>query len=550
MHLNKQRLSALIVFLLVLGSLLGTGFAADKKADDILAEIGDKKITRQDFETELDTFLQKANPQAAAHFAKPEGKKMFLSQIAEIYTLEKEAIKKGLNKGEKFEKDCKEMSKGALASQYIENLMTGIKADKKEIEKFYNENKKAFTDPSQFHLHQITVAKKEDAAAIKKELDGGKSFLEIAKAKSSDSFNKAGGDRGFVSELGIDPTLLAVVGQLKKDQVSAPVKMSDEKFVLVKFSEKKEGELKELKAVEAKIERDLVSKKQKAKYESAMSDLKKELGFELKMDSAELLRKESLTEADKEKVLLKVAGKEIKVGELEAEMQQIPPFIRPQILKGQGLVDFINQFSYRNLAFSYVEKNLEKLSKEFPKVTEEVARRTSIRYLLDNTIGAIKLSDKDIEEYYNKNLKEFASPAQMQAHHILVKEEKDAKQIFESLQKDSKKFEEIAKEKSLCPSGKTAGGDLGKFGEGQMVPEFDKVCQTAEIGKIVGPVKTQFGYHIIRVDSREKAGTKKFEEVKDSIRSKLLPAKQKEAFTKLIEGLKKEYKVKIYQERL
>ncbi|MBR4329054.1 MAG: peptidylprolyl isomerase [Candidatus Riflebacteria bacterium] len=154
-----------------------------------------------------------------------------------------------------------------------------------------------------------------------------------------------------------------------------------------------------------------------------------------------------------------------------------------------------------------------------------------------------------MKEFYNKNLSNFASPAQIHAHHILVKEEADAKSLMEKLAKEPAKFEEIAKSSSICPSG-SQGGDLGNFSEGQMVPEFENACKTAEIGKVTGPVKTQFGYHIIRVDGRTPAGTMKLEDVQENIRKQILPQKQKEAFDAYVETLRKEFNVKVYQDNL
>jgi len=91
--------------------------------------------------------------------------------------------------------------------------------------------------------------------------------------------------------------------------------------------------------------------------------------------------------------------------------------------------------------------------------------------------------------------------AKARARHILVK----SKEACEKLKADIEKgldFAKAAKENSLCPS-KAKGGDLGEFGKGMMVPEFDKVIFSAEIGKVHGPVQTQFGYHLIEIVSRE-----------------------------------------------
>jgi len=87
------------------------------------------------------------------------------------------------------------------------------------------------------------------------------------------------------------------------------------------------------------------------------------------------------------------------------------------------------------------------------------------------------------------------------ARHILV----DSKEQCENLKQQilgGADFAELAKKHSSCPSGKQ-GGSLGEFGPGEMVPEFDKVVFSAEIGKVQGPVKTQFGYHLIEVTSRK-----------------------------------------------
>jgi peptidyl-prolyl cis-trans isomerase C len=90
---------------------------------------------------------------------------------------------------------------------------------------------------------------------------------------------------------------------------------------------------------------------------------------------------------------------------------------------------------------------------------------------------------------------------QVRASHILVKTEDDANRILKRLS-DGEEFQKVARRFSSCPSGKN-GGDLGWFGKGQMVPEFEDAAFAADAGKVVGPVKTQFGYHVIRVTGKK-----------------------------------------------
>ena len=90
---------------------------------------------------------------------------------------------------------------------------------------------------------------------------------------------------------------------------------------------------------------------------------------------------------------------------------------------------------------------------------------------------------------------------QATARHILVDSEEDCQTLKSEIEAGAD-FAEIARQRSNCPSGQQ-GGDLGKFGPGMMVPEFDKVVFSAEVGTVQGPVQTQFGYHLIEVTSRD-----------------------------------------------
>ena len=87
-----------------------------------------------------------------------------------------------------------------------------------------------------------------------------------------------------------------------------------------------------------------------------------------------------------------------------------------------------------------------------------------------------------------------------QARHILVKTEAECAKLKKDIEAGAA-FAEVAKKHSSCPSGRS-GGDLGEFGPGQMVPEFDTVVFSAPVGKVQGPVKTQFGYHLIEITKR------------------------------------------------
>jgi len=101
------------------------------------------------------------------------------------------------------------------------------------------------------------------------------------------------------------------------------------------------------------------------------------------------------------------------------------------------------------------------------------------------------------KETVNKEVKMNKEFTQVRASHLLVKTEEEVKKLREEILA-GKDFAEVAKEVSMCPSG-AKGGDLGYFGRGQMVPEFDKAAFSLPVGEISEPIKTQFGWHLLVV---------------------------------------------------
>ena len=129
-----------------------------------------------------------------------------------------------------------------------------------------------------------------------------------------------------------------------------------------------------------------------------------------------------------------------------------------------------------------------------------------------------------------------------------MKSEAEAQNILDQIKKGGN-FEELAKKHSVDAAA-AKGGDLGWFGKGSMIPDFEKVVFGMKEGEISGIVKTQYGYHIIKLTGKRPAGTRSFEEAKDLIKAKLLPEKQQEIFAKLKEELKKNAKYTVNEDVL
>ena len=163
------------------------------------------------------------------------------------------------------------------------------------------------------------------------------------------------------------------------------------------------------------------------------------------------------------------------------------------------------------------------------------------RLLMDNLLaveGKEALTDDNMKKVYEDAAKQITGEAEVHARHILVESEAEAKTVADELKKGAD-FAELAKKKSKDP-GAADGGDLGFFTKDQMVPEFSAVAFTLEPGKISDPVKSQFGWHIIKVEEKRNRKAPEFEQVKPQIEQYVVRKAQADYVTKLREGAKVE----------
>jgi peptidyl-prolyl cis-trans isomerase C len=166
---------------------------------------------------------------------------------------------------------------------------------------------------------------------------------------------------------------------------------------------------------------------------------------------------------------------------------------------------------------------------------------TRNRLLMDNLLsveGKAATTDEAMKKVYEDASKQISGEQEVHARHILVETEDEAKAIEEELKKGAD-FAELAKKKSKDP-GASDGGDLGFFTKDQMVPEFSNVAFALEPGKISDPVKSQFGWHIIKVEEKRNRKAPDFEQVKAQIETYVTRKAQADYVAKLRETAKVE----------
>jgi foldase protein PrsA len=174
-------------------------------------------------------------------------------------------------------------------------------------------------------------------------------------------------------------------------------------------------------------------------------------------------------------------------------------------------------------------------------VEEDVKVNLQIEKLLESKI---EITEEEMQTYFDENKDSFAQTKQVKASHILVEDEETAKEVKEKLDA-GEDFAELAKEYSTDGSAES-GGDLGFFGEGSMVAEFEEAAFSMKVDEISDPVKTEYGYHIIKVTDIQEAAEANFEKSKEEIKGILFDEKLATEYPTWLEEKKEEYKVKNY----
>ena len=165
----------------------------------------------------------------------------------------------------------------------------------------------------------------------------------------------------------------------------------------------------------------------------------------------------------------------------------------------------------------------------------------------DKITGEVKVNDTDIKAFFDKNIEYYSQPESVKARHILVKTEDEANAIITQL-KAGINFEQLAKEKSIEPGANESGGDLGTFTKGKMVPEFETAAFAQEVGTFsTAPVKTEFGYHVIKVEAHTGASAPDYAKVKDKVGQDALNQTKDAKFQTYFDDLRKKAKIEYSQ---
>ena len=234
-------------------------------------------------------------------------------------------------------------------------------------------------------------------------------------------------------------------------------------------------------------------------------------------------------------VVAKVNGMEIRESDLTMAEEDVGQNPQTQQLTGDAKRDY--------LVFYVADVMLVAKAAEGKKVGDQKEFKSRLAFIRNKLLmetllqqeGKAALTDAAMKKVYDDAVKQMGAEQEVRARHILVPTEDEAKAVLAEIKKGAD-FAELAKQKSKDPGAAAEGGDLGYFGKEQMVPEFAETAFKMDKGQVSDPVKTQFGWHIIKVEDKRTKPVPEFTQVKEQVETYVVRKAQADYIHKLQEG--------------
>ena len=245
----------------------------------------------------------------------------------------------------------------------------------------------------------------------------------------------------------------------------------------------------------------------------------------------------SPAQSQSDPVIAKVNGVEIHESDLTMAEEDVGQNQQVQTLSSDARRDYlVSYLADVILAAKAAEGKKLADQKEFKSRLAFIRNKLLMETLLQQE-GKAALTDAATKKVYEDAVKSMGQEQEVRARHILVPTEDEAKAVLAEVKKGTD-FAELARQKSKDPGAAAEGGDLGYFGKEQMVPEFAEVAFKLNKGQVSDPVKTQFGWHIIKVEDKRTKPVPEFDKVKDQIETYVTRKAQADYIHKLQETAK------------
>ena len=241
-----------------------------------------------------------------------------------------------------------------------------------------------------------------------------------------------------------------------------------------------------------------------------------------------------------DKVLARFDGTTITEKDFLRKVEGLPPAL--QSVAKQRKKDLIDDMAAEHFLLKEAERQRLDKDADVRDLIRVAQKKIVIAKLIENEVDLkIVIAPAEVSQYYEFHKEEFMTPKMFRASHILLKTEEEAQAVKATLDQGAD-FEETARQKSFDTTA-ARGGDLGYFQPGQFVPEFEAAVLAMNKNEIRGPVQTQFGYHLIRLDDRVEPRLRDFQSVKKLVEERLRNERRSKTFKELVERVRGNKKI-------
>ncbi|NTU42934.1 MAG: hypothetical protein HGA78_07755 [Nitrospirales bacterium] len=248
---------------------------------------------------------------------------------------------------------------------------------------------------------------------------------------------------------------------------------------------------------------------------------------------------------DNKEVAAKINDTAITVKEIQQEMALRPDVASAFIREPGGIIRFVDSIARKEMLYMEAKKQGLEKDEELKRILKDFEKITLINKLLEKELtAASNVTDKDVEDYYQKNTSEFMVPSKVRISLILVKTPEEAIQVGERLKKGDD-FATVAKELSFDRKSGDKGGDIGYVTKGKLSPELEKIAMyKTKADQVNGPIQTKEGIYFLKATDVQ-GEILGLDKVKDLVAARLKTERQKGAYEKFTAGLEKRYKVEV-----
>lgn len=254
------------------------------------------------------------------------------------------------------------------------------------------------------------------------------------------------------------------------------------------------------------------------------------------------------------RVVAKLGDREITIGELEAEIQKLPPFQREQYQGDDAKLELLKMYIANELMYTAALRKGYRDDTSLREQVSQLQKMLMIRKLYDEQVrNAVSITPTEMDLYYQAHKQEFTVPEKFKVAHIMLATDADAQQVHTALQ-DGADFATLAKERSIDQQTRTRGGELGFVNTSTgVIPTIGKneglinQLKSLGLGECSETVSSDRGYHIFKILEVQPERQQRFDEVKSQIEAALRQVKEQEREHQLIENLMKTQNVIIYE---